>query len=122
MFRKTGHDEDLQIETEVRTGALRGLYCSGCLEFITDERSSIEVRGAHTHTCTNPAGVTFTIGCFREAPGCGCSGTPTPEFSWFPGYRWDLALCTACGKHLGWGFHGGADGFFGLIVDELVSR
>ena len=122
MLRKTSQDEDLHIEPEVRTGARRGLYCSGCLEFITDARSSMQIRGAHLHTCTNPARVTFTIGCFRDAPGCRSSGEPTEEFTWFPGYCWNHALCAACGKHLGWNFHGAADSFFGLIVSELLNR
>lgn len=31
-------------------------------------------------------------------------GTPTAEFSWFPGFSWSMASCRGCKTHLGWGF------------------
>ncbi|XP_055587848.1 protein cereblon-like [Uranotaenia lowii] len=29
---------------------------------------------------------------------------PSTEFSWFPGYSWQITLCTNCRQHLGWKF------------------
>eukprot|EP00040_Diaphanoeca_grandis_P026265 m.146928 g.146928 ORF g.146928 m.146928 type:complete len:271 (+) comp30507_c1_seq3:64-876(+) len=31
-------------------------------------------------------------------------GTPTDEYTWFPGFDWRMCHCGACGCHLGWGF------------------
>lgn len=122
MLRKFSNDEELQFDQPIRIEAKRGLFCSSCLGLITDVSNSLQIGGAHQHTCTNPARVTFTIGCFKDAPGCRQFGVPTSEFTWFPGYCWRLALCDACGKHLGWSFQGPADHFYGLIVSELVEK
>lgn len=32
------------------------------------------------------------------------TGRPSIEFSWFPGYSWQITLCSACHHHLGWKF------------------
>lgn len=100
------------------TGLGEALCCIDCGTPVTTAAEAVEMAGAHHHRCTNPAGVTFDIGCFRSAPGCMQTGPETAEHSWFPGHRWRLALCRGCGGHLGWGFHG-PDRFFGLIRSRL---
>jgi hypothetical protein len=79
------------------------------------------VDGNHAHTRTNPSGIRFTFGCFRNAPGCSCSGAPTGEHTWFAGCRWRIACCGGCGEHLGWAFTG-AESFYGLILARLVGE
>uniref|UniRef100_A0A1A9X412 Protein cereblon n=1 Tax=Glossina brevipalpis TaxID=37001 RepID=A0A1A9X412_9MUSC len=32
------------------------------------------------------------------------SGSPSAEFSWFPGYQWHSIVCKVCKHHLGWEF------------------
>ena len=66
----------------------------------------------------NPEGTVFVIGCFAQAPGCVAIGAPMLEWTWFPGCRWQVALCRACGEHLGWRYTG-ADTFHGLILERL---
>ena len=122
MLRKFSEDETLGFDQAVRTEARRGLFCAACLGFITEPALSLEIGGAHLHTCTNPARLTFTIGCYSDAPGCRRSGRPIAEFTWFEGYCWRLALCAACGRHLGWHFRGSRDSFFGLIVRQLLEK
>jgi hypothetical protein len=73
------------------------------------------------HHRLNPAGVAFTFGCFATAPGAVAPGEATPRHTWFPGYTWRLAYCGACGVHLGWRFAGAGPGFYGLVLDRLVS-
>jgi len=99
-------------------GRGRRLLCAGCRAPITDQAEAIEVAGAHHHRQTNPAGLTFDLACFARAPGCAETGPATAEHSWFPGYRWRIAVCRGCGGHLGWGFRG-PDHFFGLIRPRL---
>ncbi|KAL5283335.1 CRBN family protein [Megaselia abdita] len=48
-------------------------------------------------------------------------GSPNGEFSWFPGYDWQILSCTSCHSHLGWKFTIGKDNpklrpkhFFGI--------
>lgn len=31
-------------------------------------------------------------------------GMPCTQFSWFPGYAWQIAVCKQCNGHLGWKF------------------
>ena len=110
--------EPVQNRQEDTPGQGRRLLCVGCGTPVTDQAEAIEVAGAHHHRRTNPAGLTFDIACFARAPGCAEAGPATAEHSWFPGYRWRVAVCRGCGGHLGWGFRG-ADRFFGLIRDRL---
>lgn len=98
------------------------LYCVACRHPITRQDQRISVQGGEEHIFTNPYGLTFHIVCFREAMGCHVTGVATAEHTWFPGYRWRVALCAACETHLGWLYVAGADRFHGLIVNRLTSR
>jgi hypothetical protein len=98
----------------------RHLHCLACGNRVTRQADRIEVSGAHEHSCTNPYGIRFHIGCFREAPGVAGIGESSGAHTWFPGYCWRIVVCGHCSTHLGWGFHSmGGDRFFGLILDRL---
>ena len=99
----------------------RSLFCGACGHLVTYERERIPVGGTHNHTCTNPAGIVYNIGCFHLAPGCAVVGRATAEYTWFTGYTWQIAVCANCGEHLGWFFQDGND-FYGLITARLASR
>ena len=103
------------------SGKEKRLFCALCRYPVTHEDERVPVNGRHEHTCTNPAGHTFGIGCFREAPGCGAIGEATEAHTWFKGYAWRIAICAGCEHHLGWRFQASADYFFGLILDRLTS-
>lgn len=122
--RKSDAERERRLRRELADVPKRAerLFCVRCGHAITDRSRQIAVNGAHAHTCTNPHGLTFHIGCFREAPGCTASGEATVKFTWFPGYAWRIADCAKCGMHLGWLFLSSADGFYGLIVDRLSSE
>ncbi|MEA4855744.1 MAG: cereblon family protein [Solidesulfovibrio sp.] len=98
------------------------LLCAACRAAITEERQRIAVAGSHHHVFANPYGRVFEIGCFAAAPGVAATGAASPAFSWFAGTAWRVAVCAACGEHLGWRYDRTAGGFFfGLILDRLVS-
>lgn len=97
----------------------RAVRCGACGHDVTSQRAALAVGGEIDHTFFNPAGVIFEIRCFERAPGCAVAGAPTTEFSWFPGYAWRYAACSACGSHLGWSFQGVEPAFFGLIERQL---
>lgn len=101
----------------------RFLLCKACRAKITPEDARVEVQGRHVHVFCNPYGLVFEIGCFANAVGCVAYGLPSSEFTWFPGYEWQVALCRGCRAHLGWryvGIHGGE--FHGLILAHLVGE
>ena len=99
----------------------RRLLCKTCGHFITSSGRAVERSGSHIHVFSNPAGMTFRIGCFSSAPGCLTTGAATTEYTWFPGCAWSFALCGACMSHLGWFYESGSSGFYGLILDSLVE-
>lgn len=97
------------------------LLCVQCQYKITQENHKITISGKQEFTFFNPLGMVFHIGCFQEASGCASSGSPSMEFSWFPGFAWQIASCCQCSQHLGWLFSRGAgEHFFGLILARLV--
>ena len=97
------------------------LVCARCGHTITHRAARIAVSGEHLHTCRNPHGFEFCIGCFRAAPGCKSESWATAEHSWFKGYRWSIASCAQCDRHIGWRFSAPGDAFFGLILDRLAQ-
>lgn len=99
----------------------RRLFCAGCRHPVTHQDERIPMQGGHEHRFTNPHGITYHIGCYREAAGCSAIGEATAEFTWFPGYAWRIALCGNCRTHLGWRFQSGGEYFHGLIVNRLTS-
>jgi len=105
-----------------KTAPERRLVCGSCGYPIARESDRTTIDGDHAHTCTNPHGVAFHIGCFSEAGGCKAVGPSTGEFSWFAGYVWTVAVCRHCDAHLGWLFRSASNRFFGLILDRLAAR
>lgn len=54
-----------------------------------------------------------------------CHGNAETRDSWFPGYSWTIAYCSACYNHLGWKFDGVTTGlqteqFWGLSGSQIV--
>ena len=97
-----------------------GLLCSACGHRITDQAQRIEKNGAHEHVFVNPAGMRFRIGCFASADGGRADGEPTLEWTWFGGFRWQVASCGRCGVQVGWRYGNDAGAvFFGLVLDAL---
>ncbi len=95
------------------------LVCATCARRITHDDHRIAVNGAHEHTFVNPGGFVHVVGCFAAASGLAYVGDPQSAFSWFPGFRWQIAACGGCGVHLGWIFRAAGDQFHGLLPAQL---
>jgi len=119
-------DPDKSIETTQQTedelDQGKALRCAYCQTIVTYPANAISQLGQHIHSFTNPGGYEFTIGCFRQAY-CQAIGTPSQEWTWFPSYYWQYALCHHCQEHLGWYYQSGeaTSGFYGLILNRLIS-
>lgn len=121
----TGPGEKPEQSQETSLLTAPGILCKYCRSLITEPKHGIEVQNAHQHEFINPHGFQFLIACFQTAQGCNNHGTPSDDFSWFAGYRWQYASCKHCQEHLGWRFIrlmpiGIVDHFFGLICDRLI--
>ena len=112
-------DIDLEEEQATSKQPERAIFCGACGAEVTSDKHRINVDGKFEHTFANPAGILYTIGCFDQAPGCGPFGEETDEFTWFPGYTWQIVLCRNCGSHLGWRYWSSDREFYGLILGRL---
>lgn len=97
------------------------LLCAACGQLVTHGEHALEVANQHSHTFVNPGGFVYKIRCFSHAQGCSGQGPSSDVWTWFPGYLWQLGICTGCGAQLGWIFRGPAHIFFGLIIERLVE-
>jgi len=103
-------EEDTSIETK------KTVRCKNCQFEITSPSFAIE---PHEHTFRNPAGYSFHVLCYSQAPGAANVGDQTTDASWFPDYAWTFAVCVQCQNHLGWWYYG-KDRFAGLIATRLI--
>lgn len=98
----------------------RVVRCAACRVVVARAADRVERFGAREHDRVNPAGFVFRVACFADAPGARALGAPSLDFAWFPRAPWQVAICRACGVHLGWRF-GGEAPFFGLSVEAIVE-
>lgn len=117
---KFREETDLETTDRKKTGHERVIICKSCGHMITSESAKIMVNNSHVHTFMNPSGIVYTFGCFQDAPGIIAAGIATSEYTWFPGYSWQILICANCREHLGWMFRNG-DTFFALIVGKLTN-
>lgn len=122
-LRESAREESEGSPGEIEQEAEEKLYCARCGRLITEGGFRISIDGAHEHSRFNPAGLRFQIALFKEAPGAVATGPATAEFTWFPGYAWEVTACGGCRTHLGWRYRGGdrPKVFFGLIRDRLTD-
>ncbi|WP_235727634.1 cereblon family protein [Maridesulfovibrio frigidus] len=99
----------------------QNILCKKCKHQITNSSFAISKNGSHEHAFFNPHGYIFQLKCFSKAPGCLPSGNNYSDFSWFSGYRWQIAICGKCLCHLGWAFVSEYDSFYGIIKDNIQN-
>ena len=85
-------DEDDAPAVETEDAPDDALYCVRCGHLVTRSRWAHTPEGGHERVCANPAGRMFKVVSFLEAPGAGDQGSPTDEFSWFPGICLELRV------------------------------
>lgn len=112
----TGFSLELNQEQETDEQSQKVVRCKNCDFEITTPNMA---RQPHEHTFRNPAGYSFHVLCYSDAPGAANVGKATSEASWFPGYAWTFALCAQCQNHIGW-WYSGKDRFAGLIATRLI--
>lgn len=120
----SGADIQLEEKTEASMddNDQRKIICANCKTIITSVKDKMEISSKHQHTFYNPQGYVYNIRCYKKAPGCMQYGYKTSEFTWFPGYAWQIALCSNCNIHLGWKYDSGSSTFYGLIFDKLIEE
>jgi hypothetical protein len=117
--KETAHESEQAPEQETRSLDDRWIRCASCSHALARDRDRIDVQGKHVHTFVNPGGHEYTIRCFADAPGCAAAGDESTFWTWFPGFAWRVALCAACGAHVGWSFRAETGVFWGLVVERI---
>ncbi len=112
-------EKDTERETREREESI--VVCAACNHALTKASARVDVDGRHEHAFANPDGYTFRVACYRDAPGCTGAGPESTFWTWFKGFAWRVALCGACGAHVGWSYRSDASAFFGLIVDRIKA-
>lgn len=120
IVSKENPDTISDPKTETDSQEEEIIVCAQCNWKITDPDQQIMVDNSFSHVFANPYGLVFEIGCFSKAPGCIIASVPSDEFSWFPGYAWQIGICQNCSAHLGWVFTASSDRFYGLILEKIV--
>jgi len=118
-----GVDSITALRDQTSVATEDAIVCRQCLHGITSTAERKIVDGAHAHTFANPEGIVFEIVCYRDAWGCAYVGPTSPQFTWFAGYVWRIAVCANCHVHLGWRFSTHEGHFFhGLIANRLTIK
>ena len=108
LVNETEQKEDEEQQKSVR--------CRACNHEITTPERAIQ---PHEHTFRNPAGYSFHVLRYSDAPGASEVGEATTEATWFAGFAWTFATCKQCHNHLGW-WYTGSGRFVGLIAQRLI--
>ncbi|MFP4168462.1 MAG: cereblon family protein [Desulfonatronovibrionaceae bacterium] len=117
-----GERKPAPLSAESAGGGGRYVYlCRDCYSLVTSQLQETKVNSRHVHIFPNPHGLVFEIGCFLDAV-CFTLGQPSTEFTWFPGYAWDIAMCISCRRHLGWMYTNKDRRFYGLVLQALLKR
>ena len=101
--------------------------CFGCRGFITYSDQLLRIGNDNRHFFVNPAGVECDFHTFTDCPGAVAYGGATEADTWFPGYRWRMAFCRYCSRHLGWHYEATSiferpRNFWGILVSHLICR
>ncbi len=108
----------IELDEESTEEREQSVLCKNCGNAVTEPSFAIE---PHEHTFRNPAGYSFHVLCYSDAPGALPAGDPSSEASWFSGHVWTFAICTQCRNHLGW-WYNGRSRFAGLIATRLIRK
>jgi len=122
--RPSGDKPEPEKTPEPGTGeGSRVLVCKSCRSKITRRDLGMEINGKHRHVFFNPHGYVFELGSFASARNVIPTGPKTDEFTWFPGFAWQVVACTGCATQMGWRYTSGTKGgFFGLILINLIEE
>jgi cereblon len=99
-------DDDIGRHSTPRTNI--SLSCSSCEAPLSTLASLVAIsdEGASGGRYVNPAGQVHDLLTVADVVpnAVALEGEPSAEFSWFPGFKWTVAVCVRCRQHLGWQF------------------
>lgn len=114
------HDDDTQTERR------RSIRCRRCDHEISDAAAVFSFDSDRaSRVFANPHGILHEILTLRYARDLVVTSPPTTEFTWYPGYAWEIAHCGQCLAHVGWSFSAVDDQqpatFWGLRRNAIIE-
>lgn len=105
--RPPGADDAERCAAAVDAGAPAAprlvLRCRNCGHAIAAQDDQVSVGGEPPiRSFVNPHGFVHEVLTVSDAPGMRSGGPRYGADSWFPGYAWQIGICSRCGVHLGW--------------------
>ncbi|CAK9881905.1 unnamed protein product [Sphagnum jensenii] len=104
------------------------LRCKCCFSIIARRSDMLVMSSDGPITAyVNAHGYVHETLTLARARGLILAGQPQTTNSWFPGYAWTLAECTACAEHMGWRFKAVAKetrprAFWGIRRSQLAEN
>ncbi|CAM6024635.1 unnamed protein product [Sphagnum balticum] len=104
------------------------LRCKCCFSIIARRSDMLVMSSDGPITAyVNAHGYVHETLTLARARGLILAGQPQTANSWFPGYAWTLAECTACAEHMGWRFKAVAKetrprAFWGIRRSQLAEN
>lgn len=124
---KGERDRALDDDSELEEHEHEPLVCKRCGAEISSRDALFCMDGETvSRVFSNPHGVLHEILTVLHVQGIVLEGPPTTEFTWFPGYAWEVAYCAQCRAHLGWEFSSMSGSsepsrFWGLRRSEIAG-
>lgn len=66
----------------------------------------------------NRFGISFSVITSKSLMNFMSVSEPSSEDTWFPGYKWEILVCSSCRQHIGWRFTAGSIKELWLGVDN----
>ena len=81
------------------------LCCQNCGETLAQQSDIFSMsREGPQGSYVNPGGQVHETLTLYKVKNVMYIGQPSTEYSWFPGYAWQICRCIHCDSHLGWRF------------------
>ena len=81
------------------------LCCRNCGETLAQQSDIFSMsKEGPQGSYVNPGGYVHETLTLYKVKNILYTGQPSTEYSWFPGYAWQICQCSYCDSHLGWRF------------------
>jgi len=102
--RSAATDPDTRTETATKRQR-EPIRCRRCSQELSTTEALFAMQGERVERVfSNPHGFLHEVLTLSHAQALRVVGPPTTEFTWFPGYAWEMAFCDNCQSHVGWHF------------------
>lgn len=86
---------------------MRCLCRQKLIHFLSYQRLNLFGGNCVRSVFVNRFGISFSVITSKSLMNYTAVTEPSSEDTWFPGYKWEILVCSSCGGHIGWRFTAG---------------